>query len=117
MPSSLLRRRPDIESAEQQLAAADHALGASRDAFMPDIQLAESGGYVGSDAGPQQSDSNLVARRKYSCALLLSAELSLVEVHAGRLSAIVQLYQSLGGGWIPLGYDVRAALTAPFRLQ
>jgi outer membrane protein, multidrug efflux system len=48
MPSTLLRRRPDIAQAEQQLAAADHALDASRDAFMPDIQLAASGGLVGS---------------------------------------------------------------------
>ena len=48
LPSALLRRRPDIEAAEQQLAAADHALDAARDAFMPDVQLAAAGGLVGS---------------------------------------------------------------------
>ena len=32
-------------------------------------------------------------------AALLSAQLSLVQTHADRLTAIVQLYQSLGGGW------------------
>lgn len=48
MPSQLLRRRPDIAQAEQQLAASDHALDAARDAFMPDIQLAAAGGLVGS---------------------------------------------------------------------
>jgi outer membrane protein TolC len=48
LPSALLRRRPDIETAEQQLAAADSALDVARDAFMPDVQLAAAGGMVGS---------------------------------------------------------------------
>ncbi|HEY0265786.1 MAG TPA: efflux transporter outer membrane subunit [Rhizomicrobium sp.] len=48
LPAALLRRRPDIAAAEQQLAAADHALDAARDAFMPDVQLAADGGLVGS---------------------------------------------------------------------
>jgi multidrug efflux system outer membrane protein len=52
LPSALLRRRPDIETAEQQLAAADHALDAARDAFMPDFQLAATGGLVGSNLVP-----------------------------------------------------------------
>jgi outer membrane protein, multidrug efflux system len=52
LPSALLRRRPDIEAAEQQLAAADHALDAARDAFMPDVQLAAAGGLVGSTLVP-----------------------------------------------------------------
>jgi outer membrane protein, multidrug efflux system len=48
IPSALLRRRPDIAQAEQELGAADHALDAARDAFMPDIQLSAAGGFVGS---------------------------------------------------------------------
>jgi len=52
LPAALLRRRPDIEAAEQQLAAADHALDAARDAFMPDVQLAAAGGLVGSTLVP-----------------------------------------------------------------
>jgi NodT family efflux transporter outer membrane factor (OMF) lipoprotein len=185
VPTSLLRRRPDIESAEEQLAAADHALDASRDAFMPDIQLGAAGGYIGStliagspigiwslgasvlapiftagrleaqqDAATARRDQAAFAYRKtaltafrevedalaaeqrlaeqeraliaqrdvlahalqlarnryragYSPYLdqldaqreLLSAELSLVQAHAERLTALVQLYQSLGGGW------------------
>jgi multidrug efflux system outer membrane protein len=42
----LLRRRPDILQAEQQLVAADHSLDAARAAFMPSVQLMGSGGVV-----------------------------------------------------------------------
>jgi NodT family efflux transporter outer membrane factor (OMF) lipoprotein len=48
LPSALLRRRPDIAQAEQQIVAADHALDAARAAFMPSIQLTADGGYVAS---------------------------------------------------------------------
>ena len=48
LPASLLRQRPDIAEAERQLAASDHALDAARAAFMPDIQLSATGGFVGS---------------------------------------------------------------------
>lgn len=48
LPATLLRQRPDIAEAERQLAATDHALDAARAAFMPDIQLSATGGFVGS---------------------------------------------------------------------
>ena len=48
LPSSLLRRRPDIAQAEQQIVAADRSLDAARAAFMPSIRLSAAGGYVGS---------------------------------------------------------------------
>lgn len=48
LPSALTRRRPDIASAEQQMVAADHALDAARAAFLPDVQLGASGGFVAS---------------------------------------------------------------------
>jgi len=48
LPSTLLRSRPDIAAAEARLAATDHALDAERAAFLPDIQLAVTGGIVGS---------------------------------------------------------------------
>lgn len=185
VPASVLRRRPDIASAEQELAVADRSLDVARDDFMPDIQLGASGGYVGStllssnplaiwsigggilaplfsagrleaqqDAATARRDQaafgyrktaltafkevedalasvqrlgeqeqTLVAQRDafdraftlarnryragYSSYLdqldaqreLLSAQLALVQAHADRLTAAVQLYQSLGGGW------------------
>jgi outer membrane protein, multidrug efflux system len=52
MPADLLRRRPDIATAEQQIVAADRSLDAARAAFMPNIQLALSGGYVASTLIP-----------------------------------------------------------------
>lgn len=48
MPAQLLRRRPDIAAAEQRIVAADHTLDAARAAFMPDVRLAASGGFVSS---------------------------------------------------------------------
>lgn len=49
LPSSLLRRRPDVVQAELQLLAADHSLDAARDAFMPSVRLTVAGGFADSD--------------------------------------------------------------------
>ena len=48
LPSTLLRRRPDLVAAEDQLVAADRRLDASRAAFIPDLQLSGSFGQVSS---------------------------------------------------------------------
>ncbi|WP_312272100.1 efflux transporter outer membrane subunit [Pseudomonas sp.] len=50
LPSELLRRRPDVARAEQQLAASDLNLEARRDEFLPQVQLSGSVGrlYVNS---------------------------------------------------------------------
>jgi NodT family efflux transporter outer membrane factor (OMF) lipoprotein len=47
LPSALLRSRPDLAAAEARLAATDHALDAARAAFLPDVRLSASGGFVG----------------------------------------------------------------------
>ncbi|KQX20335.1 RND transporter [Sphingomonas sp. Root50] len=44
LPSELLRRRPDIGQAEQQLAAADASLAAARKRFLPQLRLSASVG-------------------------------------------------------------------------
>jgi outer membrane protein, multidrug efflux system len=48
LPSSLLRRRPDIIQAEQQIVAADKSLDAARAEFMPSFQLTANAGYISS---------------------------------------------------------------------
>ena len=48
VPAALLRRRPDLAAAEDQVIAADETLKAARAAFLPSVQLTASGGFVGS---------------------------------------------------------------------
>src|SRR3546814_401147 len=52
LPSTLLRRRPDIAQAELSLAASDATLDAARAQFLPSLRLTGSAGGLISDALP-----------------------------------------------------------------
>lgn len=49
LPADVLRRRPDIRAAEQQLIAANFNIGAVRAAFFPSVTLTASAGSVSSE--------------------------------------------------------------------
>ncbi len=50
LPADLLRRRPDIFQAEQQLVAADRSLDSARAAFLPNVAITGSAGLILSSA-------------------------------------------------------------------
>jgi len=49
LPSMLLERRPDVASAERQLAAANARIGVAKAAYFPVLRLTGSAGYVSAD--------------------------------------------------------------------
>ena len=184
VPSALLRARPDIAQAEQQVVAADRGLDAARAAFMPRLQITASAGRADADIltrgidvfavggrilapvfqrGKLHAQADAAAARRDQAAfayrrtvlvafrevedalaaiqrleeqeaataaqrdaaaaalalavnryragyspyleqqdaqrLLLAGEIALIQVRADRLSAVVSVYQALGGGW------------------
>ena len=68
VPSRLLERRPDIASAERQIAAANEAIGVAVSGYFPDLTLSASGGYRSS----QSSHLFSVANRFWSIGPALS---------------------------------------------
>ena len=82
LPAALLLRRPDLASAEAQLAAANANIGAARAALLPSIQLTSSLGLASSE---------LLSLASPTRALSLGASLLQPIFNAGRLQAQVDI--------------------------
>jgi len=71
VPSALLERRPDIASAERQMAAANEQIGIAKSAYFPAVLLSASGGFEATQLDEWLSRSSGV----WSAGLLLAETL------------------------------------------
>jgi NodT family efflux transporter outer membrane factor (OMF) lipoprotein len=86
MPSQLLVRRPDLASAEAQIAAANADVGAARAALLPSIQLTGSAGLA--------SNALINVLKAPTLALSIGASLLQPIFEGGRLRAQVNIAES-----------------------
>jgi NodT family efflux transporter outer membrane factor (OMF) lipoprotein len=96
VPSTLLERRPDIASAERQMAAANAQIGVAQAAYYPNISLASTVTLVGGSLNALLSLSNAVwsVGPQFSATLLDGGALKAqVEVARPRYDAQVALYR------------------------
>jgi multidrug efflux system outer membrane protein len=85
LPSSLLDRRPDIQSSEQQLVAANARIGVAKAAYFPQITLTAVGGY-------QSAPRRICLRGPQACGML--ADNLSAHFHRGRIRSNVRLTEA-----------------------
>jgi outer membrane protein TolC len=85
LPAELLVRRPDLASAEAQLAAADADVAAARAALLPDIQLSGSAGLA---------SAALLSLANPASSVALSAAVAQTLFDGGRLRGRVETARS-----------------------
>jgi len=97
MPSSLLVRRPDIAEAEANLLSAHASVDAARAAFLPQIGLTASGGYLNPQIGQLFNPSSLAWSVGASLLQTIfdgGAKTSQLDVNKGRETELVADYRS-----------------------
>ena len=85
-PSTLIRRRPDVLSAERQLAARSLFVGAARAEYLPRVTFSARGGYLGTSA-----DSLF---KRANSRLLLGPVVSFPLFDVGRVRQRVEIAQA-----------------------
>jgi NodT family efflux transporter outer membrane factor (OMF) lipoprotein len=90
LPSALLERRPDVASAERQVAAANAQIGVAKAAYYPTVTLGAIGGFNSTEA------SNLLSLPSRFWALGASATMTLFD--GGRRKALNEQAQAAYDG-------------------
>lgn len=83
LPASLLERRPDVQAAVAQIAAANERIGVARGGYFPDISLSAMGGFVAGDI----SDLFKWSNRTWMIGPLAGTVLTQPIFEGGRLAA------------------------------
>jgi NodT family efflux transporter outer membrane factor (OMF) lipoprotein len=97
MPSALLARRPDIAEAEANLVSAHASVDAARAAFLPQIGLTGSGGYLNPQIGQLFNPSSLAWSVGASLLQTIfdgGAKTSQLDINKGREVELVATYRS-----------------------
>lgn len=85
LPSALIERRPDIQSAQHRIASANARIGAARAAYFPNISLSAMGGFTSSELSDLFNWSN----RTWMIGPLAGTVLTQPIFEGGRLSAAI----------------------------
>ena len=96
LPSELLRRRPDVMSAEAQLTAANANLRAARAALYPDVSLTGSGGWSNTAVASLFSPTSVLANAAASATQTIfdnGALQAQVDLSAAKRDELVATYR------------------------